>query len=91
MRPVTPRTNLLLVLLAFSPSFWGCMTDAQLKLLIVASNYASFCEQVLPTQSELAWMQIPWRPSFHEGVAEAQAQGKPVLLWVMNGHPLGCT
>ena len=52
---------------------------------------ANVREQVLPTQSELAWRQIPWLPSFHEGVAEAQVQGKPVLLWVMNGHPLGCT
>ncbi len=91
MRPVTPRTSILLVMLAFSPLFWGCMTGAQSKLLLEASYYENVREQVLPTQSELAWTQIPWRPSFHEGVAEAQLQGKPVLLWVMNGHPLGCT
>ena len=91
MRPVTPRTNFLLGLLAFSPLVWGCMTGAQSKLLLEASNYANVREQVLPNKSELAWTQIPWRPSFHEGVADAQVQGKPVLLWVMNGHPLGCT
>ncbi len=91
MRPVTPRTSLLLVLLAFSPLFWGCMKDAQLKLLLVANNYANVRGQVVPNKSELAWTKIPWRSSFHEGIAEAQRQGKPVLLWVMNGHPLGCT
>ena len=90
MRPIQPRTSLL-GLLSFSPLFWGCATGVPSSFSLTEENCASVREQVLPKQSELAWMQIPWRPSFHEGVAEAQAKGKPVLLWVMNGHPLGCT
>lgn len=46
---------------------------------------------VLPDASELRWEEIPWVPRFHEGLELAGAEGKPVLLWVMNGHPLGCT
>jgi len=46
---------------------------------------------ITPTQSELAWTRIPWLSSFGEGMIQADAQKKPVLLWVMNGHPLGCT
>ncbi len=90
MRPIHPRTSLS-ALLAFFPLAWGCVADAPSGFSLTEDNYASVRGQVLPKQSELAWMQISWQPSFHEGVAEAQAQGKPVLLWVMNGHPLGCT
>ena len=46
---------------------------------------------VEPAESELAFTEIPWRPSFWSAVLEAEAQDKPVLLWAMNGHPLGCT
>jgi len=46
---------------------------------------------ITPTQNELAWTRIPWLSSFGEGMIQADAQQKPVLLWVMNGHPLGCT
>lgn len=34
---------------------------------------------------------IPWETSFAAGLKTADKAGKPVLLWVMNGHPLGCT
>ena len=26
-----------------------------------------------------------------EGIVAADVAGKPLLLWTMNGHPLGCT
>jgi hypothetical protein len=47
--------------------------------------------RILPAPEELAWSEIPWRPSLWEALAEAREQGQPVLLWAMNGHPLGCT
>jgi hypothetical protein len=34
---------------------------------------------------------VPWLASFAEGVRAADAARKPLLLWIMNGHPLGCT
>ncbi|MGB0717233.1 MAG: hypothetical protein ACPGXK_15250 [Phycisphaerae bacterium] len=51
----------------------------------------SFRKKVLPTEQELAFMQIPWLPSLHQGVERAYEGQKPLLLWLMNGHPLGCT
>ena len=50
-----------------------------------------WAEHISAPKTELAWEQIPWRPSFLTGLREAAAAEKPVLLWVMNGHPLGCT
>lgn len=34
---------------------------------------------------------IPWIPTFAEGIRASAAEGKPLLFWAMNGHPLGCT
>ncbi len=45
----------------------------------------------MPTEQDLAWNRIPWRTSFQEGLLEAGEKQKPMLLWAMNGHPLGCT
>jgi len=44
-----------------------------------------------PRPSELVYAEIPWRPSFGSALREAQADERPILLWAMNGHPLGCT
>lgn len=40
---------------------------------------------------EDAWRRIPWSTTLADGVERASAAEKPLLLWVMNGHPLGCT
>ena len=44
-----------------------------------------------PASDELAFEQIDWMPDFAQGLRRADAEQKPLLLWVMNGHPLGCT
>lgn len=48
-------------------------------------------EFILPDEAELAWEKIPWLPTFRDGMVRASAERKPLLLWAMNGHPLGCT
>jgi hypothetical protein len=54
-------------------------------------NYEVWREHILPEPSELAWEQIPWLTTFKDGILAADAAEKPLLLWTMNGHPLGCT
>lgn len=46
---------------------------------------------VLPTASEEKWLTIPWRTDLWTARADAQREGKPMFLWIMNGHPMGCT
>ena len=46
---------------------------------------------VLPKPDEERWLRIPWRLNVMQARADAQAGGKPLFLWIMNGHPLGCT
>ena len=54
-------------------------------------NLQAWREAIWPRASELSWEQIDWLPTFEEGVRGADAAGRPVLMWAMNGHPLGCT
>ena len=44
-----------------------------------------------PTPSVRVWEGTLSLPTYAEGVAAAQSQRRPLLLWAMNGHPLGCT
>ena len=46
---------------------------------------------IRPGTGESRWMEIDWHPSVWEARQKAAAEGKPILLWEMDGHPLGCT
>jgi hypothetical protein len=46
---------------------------------------------VKPVPDEEEWAQIPWLSSLWEARQQAAKEGKPILLWEMDGHPLGCT
>jgi hypothetical protein len=37
------------------------------------------------------WTEIPWETDLIEARRRAAREGKPLLMWVMDGHPLGCT
>ena len=45
---------------------------------------------VLLTPEEERWLQVPWRLDLVQATAEAQRSGKPLFLWINEGHPLGC-
>ena len=37
--------------------------------------------------SDVAWRKIDWQPCLLEGLRQAQAEGKPALLWVFIDRP----
>jgi len=45
---------------------------------------------IRPAEGEDPFDTIPWETSLWDARAKAAADGKPVLLWEMDGHPLGC-
>jgi len=55
------------------------------------NTYKMWQDFIKPTKKELAWAEIPWRSTFYDGLIDSDQYQKPLLLWVMNGHPLGCT
>jgi hypothetical protein len=58
---------------------------------VQARTLEAWREFLEPKPEELAFEAIEWRSEFLAAALEAQASRKPILLWAMNGHPLGCT
>ncbi|MEM1452743.1 MAG: hypothetical protein AAF957_23285 [Planctomycetota bacterium] len=54
-------------------------------------SVAAWRDHVRPSEDDLAFARIDWAPTFTDGLRRADAEQKPLLLWLMNGHPLGCT
>jgi len=46
---------------------------------------------IAPSEGEQAWLSIPWETDLDSARSKAAREGKPVFLWEMDGHPLGCT
>ena len=70
---------------------------------LIGSHHVSAAEPIRPAQfaklhalikpdaGEEKWARIPWLTSLWQARRKAAEQGKPILLWEMDGHPLGCT
>jgi hypothetical protein len=37
------------------------------------------------------WTEIPWETDLTQARERSAKENKPLLMWVMDGHPLGCT
>lgn len=37
------------------------------------------------------WREIPWRTNLLKAQQRAVEENKPIFIWAMDGHPLGCT
>lgn len=48
-------------------------------------------EHLRPSAAERTPDSIDWIAAFGAGIRKADADGKPLLFWAMNGHPLACT
>ena len=46
---------------------------------------------VLGPPSQERWAEIPWQADLAEARRKAARENKPLLMWIMDGHPLGCT
>src|SRR5262245_58939919 len=54
-------------------------------------EFAALHAAVAPRGQTERWTEIPWQADLETARREAARAGKPLLMWVMDGHPLGCT
>ena len=54
-------------------------------------SFERWRDYICPQAKEERYLEIPWRESFYIAINEAKETDRPILLWAMNGHPLGCT
>ncbi len=80
------------LLLSVSTAF-GLLASAQAESVKPnpVANLQRLHALIKPSAEEDKWAQIPWLTSLWEARKKAAAEGKPILLWEMDGHPLGCT
>ncbi len=74
--------GVLIILMLCSP----VLTAAEL-------NEADFLElhgQLQPPRNE-PWRTIPWKITLIDAQRIAIQEKKPIFIWAMDGHPLGCT
>ena len=57
---------------------------------VAAQEYRQLLAAIKPHAGEDQWAEIPWAASLWQARQKAAKEGKPILLWEMDGHPLGC-
>ena len=57
---------------------------------ITEEEFRDLQKVLTPDQNE-RWRTIPWKIALLEAQRTAAEQGKPIFIWAMDGHPLGCT
>lgn len=57
---------------------------------LTAANARSIHQLCQPLEAENQWRSIPWHSNIWQAREQAAKEGKPVYLWEMDGHPLGC-
>ncbi|HET6574901.1 MAG TPA: hypothetical protein VFG68_14945 [Fimbriiglobus sp.] len=80
-----PRCRCVL-LAVLATSFTATRADP----LLTDAEAATILKAVRPAAGEDAYARVPWLTSLWEARKKAAAEGKPILLWEMDGHPLGC-
>jgi hypothetical protein len=85
MQSLRFRLTAIVVVLVFVPSNSSAhaaeLTDAK---------FTELHKQLRPAKDE-PWRTIPWRISLLDAQKAAAKEGKPIFIWAMDGHPLGCT
>ena len=57
---------------------------------ITEKEFRELQEALTPDENEL-WRTIPWKIALLDAQRTAATQRKPIFIWAMDGHPLGCT
>jgi hypothetical protein len=58
--------------------------------VLTEDGFRRLHQQLRPSPDE-PWRTIPWRISLLDAQQLAARQAKPIFIWAMDGHPLGCT
>ncbi len=70
-----------LVLLTGSGLYAGELSEADVLRL----------HKKLQVSGKATWRTIPWKISLLDAQRAAVSEKKPIFIWAMDGHPLGCT
>jgi len=69
----------------------GLASQLALAQELREATFDRWADYIRPDEQESCFLDIQWRDGLATGVEESFEHRKPILLWAMNGHPLGCT
>ena len=85
------RCTAIVAWISFVPCLSSLGQQAARTLELNVANYFKVRDALTCPEGESGWREIPWRPNLGEAIVEARQKNKPILLWMMNGHPCGMT
>lgn len=74
-----------------SSSYVERLDDEKQKLAASDNPLYQSISEILPDKDANKYLEIPWRTDLLAARRESNETGKPIFLWVMDGHPLGST
>ena len=88
---LTSTTTIAVLILAASLPAQKPAQKADRPSELTEKTLSACLASILPDPAENSWRQIAWWPDLSDAIVESRKQDKPILLWVMNGHPCGMT
>ena len=70
---------------------WAILTLALLGADGIEPKEFQTLHQELQAPADEPWRSIPWKISLLDARKEAAQRQRPIFIWAMDGHPLGCT
>ena len=84
--PVRPAILRLMILLA-ATQVTTARTASSAELS--EAEFERLHKQLQP--GDEPWLTIPWKIALLDAQRTAVKEKKPIFIWAMDGHPLGCT
>ena len=69
----------------------GMLVSAFCAPMVAQDKLDQKLAEIVPTGRSEAFRQIPWHTDLILAVKESKRTKRPLFMWVMDGHPLGCT
>jgi hypothetical protein len=85
------RQMLLLLVAIFSVAMAGAVGQSTVQAeQLTDSKFRELLNELQPAGNE-PWRTIPWKIALLDAQRNAATENKPIFIWAMDGHPLGCT
>ena len=81
------RTIFAIVCIALASSL---LPDASPAEELTEAKFKELHAELQPAADE-PWRTIPWKIALLDAQQTAAKENKPIFIWAMDGHPLGCT
>ena len=65
-------------------------SSASIAAELDEAKFKQLHKELQPAPDE-PWRTIPWKIALLDAQKTATKENKPIFIWAMDGHPLGCT